>query len=136
MSFWDNWAFGGVSPATEQARGDELDSALAKLNTQDYGPGGRIYNEIAQAQGPDVAIKDSQAVQDDLASSKTGDVQASIDANFWQGWQSGRDDVLAVPKFGTMAIFKTIPWYVWVVGGLVLLFYTGIGQGIVRKTFK
>lgn len=135
MAFWDIWS-SGDSAAAEQSRGDALDAQLAAMNTRDYGPGGRINQEIAASQGADVALKDSVAVQDHLASGKTGDVSASVDSEFWAGWNSGRDNVLSVPKFALKAIWKTIPWYLWVLLGLGLLFYTGIGQAIIRKSTK
>lgn len=58
-----------------------LDSALATMNTNDYAPGGRIYNNIKAAQGQPAADAAWAAVQDHIT---TQEAQTST---WWQFWQ-------------------------------------------------
>lgn len=143
MSFLSKWGF-GVDLDAEQARGDAFDSALAKVNTADYSPGGRIYNQIQAGQGTAVADRDYAAVNGNLGSGQTGDVTGSVGDEFKAGWVQGEENILGAVK-GTIntvggqafkVAFGAIPAWLWIVGIIVLLFYTGIGQAIVRKSTK
>jgi hypothetical protein len=115
-----------------QAEGDALDAKLAALNARDYAPGGKLYTPSNWA-----------AVQQNLTTGATGDVDAQIVTAFNEGATDGANNVTGFLGgiFGFLgkglgAILKSIPWWVWL--GLVVyfLFVTGIGQRLIARYAK
>jgi hypothetical protein len=115
-----------------QAQGDALDAKLSELNSRDYAPGGKLYTPSNWA-----------AVQQNLATGTTGDVDAQINEAFNEGLDDGANNVTGfisgifnfVGK-GLGAILKAIPWWIWLGLVVYVLFITGIGQRLIAKVAR
>jgi len=114
--------------------------ALAAKNTDDYSPGGKIYNQIAARDGQQAADKANKQVQADLASSQTGDVTGQVSDTFNQALS---DETKGIGSAGSGFIssllknlFNVIPWQVWLIGGLALFVWLGgleLLRGVIHK---
>jgi hypothetical protein len=112
-----------------QAEGDALDAKLTALNAKDYAPGGKLYSPANWA-----------AVQQNLDTGRTGDVDAQINAAFKEGLDDGANNVTGflggifdfVGK-GLGAILKAVPWWVWLGVITYFLFTTGIAQRLLAR---
>lgn len=79
-----NTVLGNASAAASipelHAQSVVLDEQLATMNTNDYAPGGRIYNNIVAAKGKAEAERTWQQVQQNLAA------QQAETAAWWKLW--------------------------------------------------
>lgn len=110
-----------------QKQGDELDQRLAELNQQARETG--VYSETQY-----------QQAEADRLSGLTGNADASVNEAFKEGWHQGYEDLtsgirntLDTTFKGVLGgVFKSVPWYFWIIGGLVLFTYFG-GWRLLRR---
>jgi hypothetical protein len=109
----------------EEAQGQQLDAKLQALNNDEYGAGGRVYNEIQDQKGTDAAVQAYQAVQADMASGATGDVLDQLQEAGKEGADQGKKDFWSwILNLITSAI-GLIPWWVWLAAGVGIFFWMG-----------
>lgn len=141
----------------EQERGNSYDAALAELQRRDYAPGGRLYEAVA-ASDPAQADANWQAVQRNLRSSATGNIETQLvsaaalaplewtydPAQAWQDTQQGAGIVTEgaaelLPKVGGWigslgnSLLKAIPWWAWLGLGLFLAWKLGLIELVKRR---
>ena len=115
-----------------QAEGDALDAKLAALNSRDYAPGGKLYTPANWA-----------AVQQNLGTGTTGNVDKQINAAFQEGLDDGADNVTGFTSGifdflgkGLGSILKAVPWWLWLGVIVYFLFTTGIGQRLIARAAR
>ena len=104
MGLWSKILFGGIDLDEEQAKQSELDAAL------------RQQNQIALEQG-----RISQDVFDQTEAHIAGseiDVKQEVSDVFYDALDYNMGELVELPK-------KTVPWWVWAVGLVVVLGWLG-----------
>lgn len=108
-----------------QTAGDAADAKLAEMNNRDYAPGGRLYEKIKRERGQAAADAAYLAVQGNLETGRTGDVDAQISEAFDEGLKEGAGNITGFASgvfsfFGRAlgAILLGIPVWAWAAAAL------------------
>jgi hypothetical protein len=125
MSAILDWMF-GVNDLT--AQGAASDAQLATLNSQELASGAITQAEYDQSSA-NLAKSDSSTYSDQMTTA------------FGQGWNEGynaetngiKSAINGAVSGVTGFVWSSIPWWVWVVAGVVVLGYLGILQKLLKR---
>jgi len=120
-------ALGTPSAASMQASIDATDAALRDLNETDYGPGGRIYESIAERRGQAAADNANALV---MQHDTPTNVSEQLAAAGREGAQGGLQTGLNLP----FSFVRSVPWQVWFFGAIALFLWLGGGVWLVKKS--
>lgn len=115
-----------------QSEGDKLDAQLEEMNQRDYAPGGRLYEKIKAQRGQAAADAAYAAVQGNLATGKTGDVDKQISDAFDEGLKEGAGNITGFVSgvFSFVgralgAVLLGIPIWAWAVAAVAVWGWLG-----------
>jgi hypothetical protein len=118
------------SNSAEQRRQSELDAQIREMNERDYSPGGRIYERIEAERGAAAAEGAWETVRGAI-NAQGIDVRGELREAFGEGLREGADSVSARVGGVVDSVVGTtgrlIPWQVWIILGVLLLFWMGAG---------
>lgn len=109
---WYQKVLYGVDLDEEQAKQNELDAQLKKMN-DDALAAGKWDNATYQA------------AEQHRVDSQINDVQGEVDKAFNSGLQDGIDNIRGGIGKTINFPFRLIPWQVYVIGAVFLFFYMG-----------
>ena len=124
MSWWlPSWLTGGIDLSAEEARARELDTKTQALNAAALDRG--IWTEDqyyqAEANRAQNAAEIPQYYAEVYDAAKVGAIEGL------GGMADGvRNSVNAVAGGGLGFIWRAVPWWVWILGGLYLAFQLGL----------
>jgi len=120
-----SWFYGGDAL---QKQGEALDAQIVQNAQERYGPGSPNYNAGQWA-----------AIEQNLASGATGNVEAQLNDAFMSGIEDGKNNITGAVSGsfdfvggGLGSVLKGIPWYVWA-GVLVFFFWPYIAGRLVKR---
>jgi hypothetical protein len=124
------------APSQEEA--DALDAKLRAYNEETYGPGGRVYNRIAERDGAFAADSALQVTREHEATQQAQDrdIEGQVNDAFGEGLAEGAANIRhSVDKgvFGTLkALLSAVPISVWVAAAVFGFIYFG-GWALVSR---